>query len=75
MIFCEGTSNSWIAISTGNVLDYCKLYSKILQESEDPFCCPHCCLITQDKQLQELKTMVEDLLNEVVLLRATISAN
>ena len=57
--------------STGNVLS--QALFKILQESEDPFCCPHCRLVTQDKQLKELKTMVEDYSKEVVLLKTTVS--
>ena len=68
-IFCEGT---WIHLQCARLS---QTLFKILQESEDPFYCPHCRLITQDKQLQELKTMVENLLKEVVLLNAAVSEN
>ena len=71
-IFCEGTCNSWIHLQCAGLS---QTLFKILQESEVPFYCPHCRLITQDKQLQEFKTMVENLLKEVVLLNAAVSEN
>ena len=74
VIFCEGTCNSCIHRQCAGLSQ--TLYRfKILEENEDPFYCPHCCLITQDKQLQDLKTMVEDLSEEVVSLKATVSEN
>ena len=69
-IFCESICNSWIHRQCAGLS---QALFKILEESEEPFYCPHCRLIAQDKQLRELKTMVEDLSKEVVSLKASVS--
>jgi len=49
-----------------------KVLFNLFEESEEPFYCPHCRLVSQDKQLQQLKSIVEKLSKEVVLLKTTI---
>ena len=41
--------------------------------TKGPFYCPHCCLITQDSELQELKTSVNHLTKELTSLKATMA--
>ena len=55
-----------------NVLVCLKPYSTSSYATiEDPFYCPHCRLISQDSQLQELKATVESLVKEVMALKCT----
>ena len=70
-IFCESTCNSWIHRQCAGLSQ--TLY-KIFEESDEPFYCPHCRLVSQDKQLRELKNMVDALSKEVVSLK-TVASN
>ena len=55
-----------------NVLVYLELFLAGMQELKVPHC-PHCRLITQDSELQELKTSVDHLTKELTSLKATIA--
>ena len=69
-IYCESTCNSWIHRQCAGLS---KTLFKKLEESDEPFCCPHCRLVLQDKQLQELKSLVDALSKEVITLKSTTS--
>jgi len=43
----------------------------LFEESEEPFYWLHCRIVSQDKQLQHFKSMVEKLCKEVVSLKTT----
>ncbi|XP_065895940.1 uncharacterized protein [Dysidea avara] len=45
----------------------------MLQEGEDPFYCPHCRLSIQENQLQELKSTIDNLTQEVTALKVSAS--
>jgi len=67
-IFCKSTCNSWIhrqCVGLSQVL------FNLFEESEEPFYCLQCCLVSEDKQLQQFKSMVEKLSKEVVSLKTT----
>jgi len=67
-IFCESTCNSWIHRQCAGLS---QVLFNLFEESEEPFYCPHCRLVSQDKQLQQLKSVVEELSKEVVSLKTT----
>ena len=69
-IFCQSTCNSWIHRQCAGLS---QVLFKIFEESDEPFYCPHCRLASQDKQLQELKSMVDVLSKEVVSLKSMAS--
>jgi len=60
-IFCESTCNSWLHRQCAGLF------------LAGPFYCPLCHLITQDSELQELKTSVDHLTKELTSLKATIA--
>jgi len=68
-IYCKSICNSWIHRQCAGLSQ--ALY-KLYQDVDDPFYCPHCHLITQESQLQKLKSAVESLTKEVTLLKSTI---
>ena len=67
-IFCESICNSWLHRQCAGLSE--ALFNKYAT-IEDPFYCPHCQLISQDSQLQELKATVESLAKEVMALKCT----
>ena len=67
-IFCESICNSWLHRQCAGLSE--ALFNKYAT-IEDPFYCPHCRLISQDSQLQELKATVESLAKEVMALKCT----
>jgi len=71
-IFCESACNSWIHRQCAGLSQ--ALFKKY-EEREDPFYCPHCRLIMQDSQLQELRSMVENLSMEVIVLKAVVASS
>ncbi|XP_065905403.1 uncharacterized protein [Dysidea avara] len=71
-IFCESACNSWIHRQCAGLSQ--ALFKKY-EEREDPFYCPHCRLIIQDTQLRELRSMVENLSMEVIVLKAIVSSS
>ena len=71
-IFCESICNSWLHRQCAGLSEV--LFNKYAK-SEGPFYCPHCRLIAQDSQLQELKTIVDGLAKEVISLKATVAAD
>ena len=71
-IFCESACNSWIHRQCAGLSQ--ALFKKY-EEREDPFYCPHCRLIIQDSQLQELRSMVENLSMEVIVLKAVVASS
>ena len=69
-IYCESTCNAWIHRQCAGLSQ--TLY-KMLQEGEDPFYCPHCRLSIQENQLQELKSTIDNLTQEVTALKVPAS--
>ena len=64
------TCNAWIHWQCTGLSQ--TLY-KMFEEGEDPFYCRHCCLNIQENQLQELKSTIDNLTQEVTALKAAAS--
>jgi len=63
-------ANSWLHRQCADLSK--ALFSRYVR-TKGSFYCPHCCLITQDSQLQELKTSVDHLTKELTSLKATMA--
>jgi len=70
-IYCESICNAWIHRQCAGLSQ--ALFKKY-EEVDEPFYCPHCRLITQDAQLQDLKCVVENLSMELIVLKAAVTS-
>ena len=66
-IFCEGECDAWLHRQCAGLSQ--RLF-KIYHDRDDPFHCPNCRLITQEHQMQELKSTIESLHKKVSELKA-----
>lgn len=71
-IYCEGSCQGWLHRRCAGLSK--KLFH-LMGESDDPFYCPHCKLLRQDKEIAELKNLVhsfKSLVDEIPILKSKI---
>ena len=61
-LFCEGACQKWVHRSCAGVTRY---HFEKLSKSDDPWYCPCCTVVSQNKQIDTLKFKIESLMAEL----------
>ena len=61
-LFCEGVCQKWIHRRCAGVTRY---HFEKLSKSDDPWYCPCCTVVSQNKQIDSLKCKIESLTTEL----------
>ena len=69
-VFCDGLCNAWLHRGCAGLS---KLAFDQVAASSDSFCCSHCSLSQQKKEIASLKATVEMLSSDLLSIRSTLS--